>query len=166
VPDQASVLKNLDEIGWNVPTVHSGTLLALYKPVLAAAGPEAMKHVTGAVQVKAFTYCSGDAIGSSPYAKFLERLKADNPSNFQQIATNVAVWTYDSVMVAKAAAEGAGTTDGRKMAAWLETHTVAGIAGTAHGSPQSHFLGNADTSTVIEDPTSVRSDGLTKRSGC
>ncbi len=166
VPDEATFLKNIDQIGWNVATVHSATFTALYGPVLKAAGPEAIKHATGAVQIKSFTYCTNDPVGVSPYAKFLERIKAAYPANNDQIAKSLAAWTYDSVMLAKASADGAGSTEGRKMAAWLENNTVKSLTGDLRATKDTHFLGSATTATVIEDPGSLRADGMTKRSGC
>ncbi len=166
VQDAATFLKNIDQIGWNVPTVHSATFTALFRPILAAAGPEAIKHATGAVQIKSFTYCTGDPVGTSAYAKFLDRIKTENPTNYQQIAYSLAAWTYDSVMLAKAAAEGAKSTEGRKIAEWLESNPVPSLTGEMKASKTSHFLGSRTTATVIEDPGNVRSDGMTKRSGC
>ena len=166
VPDSANFLKGMEQIGWNVPIVASTTITALYRPIAAAAGPEAIKRVTGAIQIKSFTYCSNDPVGGSPYSKMLDRLKATYPSNFQQIAYSLVAWTYDAVMVGKAAAEGAKSTDGRKMAAWLESNTVPALTGDLKATKDSHFLGSATTATVVEDLGSLRSDGLMKRSGC
>jgi branched-chain amino acid transport system substrate-binding protein len=166
VPDSANFLKGVEQINWNVPIAASTTITALYRPIAAAAGPDAIKRVTGAIQIKSFTYCANDPVGTSPYSKMLDRLKAAYPSNYQQIAYSLVAWTYDAVMVAKAAAEGAKSSDGRKMAAWLESNSVPALTGDLKASKTSHFLGSATTATVVEDMGSLRSDGLMKRSGC
>lgn len=166
--DMANVLKNIDEIGWNVPLGGSSVLGILYAPIAKMVGPKVIKRVSSALQVKSFTYCAGDPLGQSDYAKFLARLKAEDPKGFEQTSYSVAVYMYDALHFVKAAAEGTGGTDGRKMAAWIEANApkVKALSGVLKASPTSHFLANVDTITMIDDPDTIRSDGTMKRAGC
>ncbi len=167
-PDMANVLKNIDQINWNIPIGGSSTLGILYAPIAKIAGPVIMKRVSSALQVKAFTYCTGDPLGQSDYSKFLERLKAEDPKGYDQISYSNAVYMYDAMHFVKAAAEGTNSTDGRKMVAWIEENApkVKAISGVLKASTTSHFLANLGTITMVENPDTIRPDGTMRRAGC
>jgi len=166
--DMANVLKNIDEINWNVPLGGSSVLGILYAPIAKMVGPKVIKRASSVLQVKSFTYCTGDPLGQSDYAKFLVRLKTEDPKGYDQIAYSNAVYMYDAMQFVKAAAEGTGGTDGRKMAAWIEANAskVKAISGALKASSTSHFLANLDTITMIDEPDTIRADGTMKRAGC
>lgn len=164
--DIANILKNLADLNWNVQIGSSNTVSALYAPIANQAGP-AIKRVLAAVQIKAFTYCTGDPVGQSTYAKFLPRLKAADPASFGKISISLAAWYTDAVRVARAGVNGVGSADGRKVAKWIEDNAskVPAITGDLVATTKSHFLG-AKTIAMMEDLGNVRSDGLMKRAGC
>ena len=166
-PDMANVLKSLDDLGWEIPLGGTNAIGFLYAPIARLAGP-AIRHVSAALGVKAFTYCAGDAEGTTGYAKYLARVKLEDPKNFPQLPYTNGIYMYDAVMAIKAAAEGTGGTDGRKMAAWLEENSkkVPNIAGEMHAKPTQHFMADSETYTMILDPSKIRADGTMLRAGC
>jgi branched-chain amino acid transport system substrate-binding protein len=166
-PDQARVLKAIDEVGWKTDVVGTTAVTALYQPIKQVAGT-AVQNVKVGVQIKSISYCSGDAPGSSDYARFLERLKAETPSNFDKMPVILSAWMYDGVKVIKAAAEGAKSTSGKAMTQWLETNRqgVAGVTGLLKSSGPAHFLARPETFTLVEKLDEMRADGLYKRAGC
>lgn len=165
--DQARILKQIDEVGWNVPVAGSLGVTALFAPIAQIAGPS-VRLVAAGVQIKSFSYCSGDAVGAPPYAKFLQRLKAESPSNFDKLPYNLSAWTYDAIFMIKAAAEGAKSTSGRAMTKWIEGNKqgVLGITGVMKADASSHFLARPETFTLVEKLDQIRSDGMIKRAGC
>lgn len=166
-PDQARVLKAIDEIGWKVDVAGTTAVTALYQPIANIAGP-AVKNVLVGVQIKSISYCTGDPLGSSDYAKFLQRLKAESPSNFDKMPVILSAWMYDGITMIKAAAEGAKSTSGKAMTQWVEKNSagVPALTGLLKANASSHFLARPETFTLIEKLDQVRSDGLYKRAGC
>ncbi len=165
--DTATIVKNIDELGWNVDMAGNNGVVITYPVIAKAAGP-AVKHLVAGVGIKPFTYCAADAVGTSDYAKFLVRLKsfAPNMDPATQIV-NVAEM-YDILYIAKAAAEGVGSTDGKKMTEWLENNSdkLKPLAAYPHLSKTNHFLALADSLTMVDNLGQLRSDGLLKRAGC
>jgi branched-chain amino acid transport system substrate-binding protein len=167
-PDQGRILLNIEEIGWkDVALVGGVAFTGLYTPIVKMAGP-AVARVLAAVQIKSFTYCSNDPVGESPYAKFRDRLKAESPDSFANLPISLSAWTYDSVLMIKAAAEGANSTSGHKMADWIDHNSagVEGITGLMKAGPTTRFLGRPETYALAEHLDQIRSDGLMKRVGC
>ncbi len=165
--DQARILKQIDELGWNIPVAGSLGVTALFAPIAQIAGP-ATRLIAAGVQIKTFSYCTGDPEGTLPYAKFLQRLKAESPANFDKLPYNLSAWTYDAVFMIKAAAEGAKSTSGRAMTKWIENNKagVLGITGVMKADASSHFLARPETFTLVEKLDQIRSDGMIKRAGC
>ncbi len=167
-PDFARILRNIEELGWDNVTIAGGlTSTALYGAIAQSAGP-AIKRINVAMQMKSFSYCSTDPVGTSDYAKFLQRLKAQNPPNFERLPYSLIAWMYDGIYMAKAAIEGSGSTEGKKIAAWINANTkgTPGVTGLMKVTPGTTFLGSAATYTMVEDIGTPRSDGLLKRAGC
>jgi len=134
---------------------------------LKIAGPEGYKNVV-AINYTAQTYCSGDPVGQSDYVKYLERLKAFDPANYPKFSPLVAAYIYDGVYAMKAGMEGAKSTDGPAIAAWLEQNAskLKVTLGQLSASKTNHFLLSVSAMTFAENPDKVRSDGLMKRFGC
>jgi ABC-type branched-subunit amino acid transport system substrate-binding protein len=167
--DAGMVIKAVNEVGWDIPMVFSTSMAAGVPAVIQVAGPDALKNPKiAAWEYKAMTFCPGDAPGQSEVAKFLVRLKAAEPANFEKISATNAVWFYDAVYTLKAMIEGAKSTDGPAMTAWMEKNagTIPALMGRQTASPQSHFLFDASALTTVSDLLNRSPDGLRKRAGC
>ena len=165
--DTGRVIKNLNEIGWDIKVSGNISVVTGYKTAVQIAGPDAYKNVYGA-NFKPFGYCANDAIGSSGYTKFVERVKAFAPNDFAKLSASQVTYSYDSVYILKAAIEGAKSTAGPAIAAWMEANgsKLSGVQGQFSASKTSHFLVGPDNLVMMESADKVRSDGLTKRYGC
>jgi hypothetical protein len=160
------VLKNIADIGWDVRIAGSAAFGAYAPVILRIAGPNAFKNAWG-LEVRPATYCSSDAVGASPYAKFLERLKSFDAERASKVTPGLTVYPYDQLWFLKRAIEGAGAFDGAKFAAWVEANasTVPGVFAPYTASKTSHFLIGPDGLVPIQDFVK-RSDGLLHRAGC
>jgi branched-chain amino acid transport system substrate-binding protein len=164
--DLATMLRNRGEIGWNVP-VNTGLAGATFGPnAVQAVGAGAFGGVTGTAET-GMTYCT-DPVGQSPYAKYVERLKAFAPESAGKYSPNSASYTYDAVYVLKAAVEGAKSFDAAKVAEWLEANAskVTGLGGPLSAGKATHHLVGPNAVVGVERTFEVRSDGLQKRAGC
>ena len=166
-PDAGRVFKTMDELGWDVPVAGNNGFVVNYGAIARVAGP-GIRNLAAGVGVKAFTYCTGDAPGTSAYAKFLVRLKQYVPNLDANASIVQMAEMYDIIMIAKAAAEAVGSTDGKKMTEWLETKggTLETISGKLFLSKTNHFLQVGESLTMAENLDKMRSDGLYKRAGC
>lgn len=167
--DAGLAVKTLKDVGWDVPIV-SPTFANVTPVVLKVAGPDAFKSgkVIGQTY-KTFTYCPGDPVGASPFAKFLEKLKAAEPAQYDRIATTTVSWLYDGAFILKAAVEATKGTDGVKIAQWIEGNagTIRGrISGDVSASRTQHFLISADSLELVSRSDERRADGLVRRAGC
>ena len=146
-----------------------GNISVIVQPgvVIKVAGPDAYKNVVG-INYKALTYCNGDAIGSSDFAKYKQRLQAETGDKFPQYSPVLAGYLYDSVYVLKAAIEGAKKIDGPAMTAWMEQNagSIKVMNANLSASKTSHFLIGASALTMAENADKSRADGLQKRAGC
>jgi ABC-type branched-subunit amino acid transport system substrate-binding protein len=117
---------------------------------------------------KAQIFCPGDPLGQSPYAVLMKQANDFDAKIAERAASFVVVAYYDNFMAAKAAAEGAGSLDGRKMVDWLENNSSSlRLVGTIpHISASSHYMNQADSNAMVQDLGSPRSDGLYRRSDC
>ncbi len=166
--DTAVILKNMDELNWNIQAAGNNGVAISYPVIAKTAGPSAIKRLVAGVGIKPFTYCTGDALGTSDYAKFLVRLKAFEPKMDPATQIVNVAEMYDELYAAKAAAEGAGSLDGKKMTEWLENNSgkLKLLAAYPHLSKTNHFLALADSLTMVENMGDIRSDGMLKRAGC
>jgi ABC-type branched-subunit amino acid transport system substrate-binding protein len=166
--DTGYILKNLDDIGWNIKVVGNNTIVAQVGVTTKIAGPNAYKNAVG-VNYKSVSYCSNEAAGTSEYGKMKERLQAFDSANYAKYSPLVVAYIYDSVYALKAGLEGAGKVDGPAFAAWMEANAgkLKGIlSAPLVASKTSHFLIAPSALVMVEDPTHVRPDGLMKRVGC
>jgi branched-chain amino acid transport system substrate-binding protein len=165
--DVGYVLKGMQEIGWNLRVAGNTTVVAQPGVVVKIAGPNAYKGVVG-VNYLAQTYCPNDPVGSGDYTKFKERLQAFDPANYPKYSPLVVAYIYDGFYAMKAMMEGAKSTEGPALAAWMEQNAgkVKVTNGTLSASKTNHFLIGIPALTMAEDADKVRSDGLMKRAGC
>jgi ABC-type branched-subunit amino acid transport system substrate-binding protein len=165
--DLGYALKNLADIGWDVPVAGSASFGVFAPIILKVAGPDGFKNAWG-LEVKGITYCSNDPVGQSEYAKFITRLKAFDPASFEKLTPAIAAYSYDAFTLMKAAAGGAKSTEGPKIAAWIEANApwVKTIYGPFQASPTSHFLVSQDNLVPVDGLGKKREDGLVKRAGC
>lgn len=165
--DAGTLLKNMDEVGWKVAMVSNTTSLNV-PMVVRNAGAEVYK--TGQLHgqlLKAYTYCPNDAVGQTEFGKFIGRLKAYDPKNFDQLNQQVVSMAYDGVYILKAAAEATKSLDGQVIAAWMEKNagSISGrINGPLAASPSSHFLVGPDAIVFVTRPDQKRADGAALRS--
>ncbi len=167
--DAGLAVKTLNDIGWDVPIV-SPTFSNVTGPVLKIAGPDVFKggKVIGQTY-KTYTYCPGDAVGGSAFAKFLAKLKTAEPVNYERIGLLNVSWLYDGVYIYKAAIEGTKSTEGPKVAAWIEDNVAKlndRISGRLAASKTSHFLIGADALEMVSRSDVRREDGMVQRAGC
>jgi hypothetical protein len=155
------------EIGWNPKVVGNAAVTSQPNVVLKITGPEGYNNVVG-IQIKALTYCSNDAVGSSDYAKLRETVRRTDPDNFPKYSMPLFAMIYDSVYAFKAGVEGARKLDGPSFASWMEQNgnKLRLVTGPLSPSASYHFLFGPSALTLVEHPESTRSDGLNKRSGC
>ena len=165
--DTGHVMRNLNEIGWDIKVSGSLGTLSGVKAVLQIAGPDAYKNLSG-TNLKPFGYCTNDPVGSAPYTKFLDRLKAFAPNEFAKLSPNLVIYSYDALYLLKAAIEGAKSTAGPAIAAWIEANGSkhVGIEGQFSASKTSHFLFGQDNMSIMINGDKPRSDGLQRRYGC
>ena len=135
--------------------------------VLKQVGPGPFQKTAGLGYAQ-LTYCGNTPVGQSEYAQFRDRLKAFAPDSYDKFSNSVALTWYDGVYLLKAAVEGARSTDGDKVAAWIEDNAskVHAIVGPLQASKTSHFLFGPKAFAVVDKPYEVRSDGMQKRAGC
>lgn len=166
--DATHLLKNIGEVNWNIPMTSGTTFGSQYPRIAPNVPPAVAANMKSGIDLKAFTYCPGDPLGQSLYSKTMAKLKAFAPNEFEKAGPQNMIWGYDAVFTVKIVAEGAGTSDGKKMTAWLEQNAskVTLVEGTLSASKDRHFLGNPDTYVMVEKLGDRRSDGLRMRAGC
>ncbi len=165
--DTGRVIKNLNEIGWDIKVSGNISIATGYKTAVPIAGPDTYKNVYSA-NYKVLTYCSNEPVGASNFAKYVERIKAFAPDKFAKLSPVQVSYAYDSIYVIKHAIEGAKSTSGTAVAAWLESNakSITAVQGQLSASKTSHFLLGPEALVMTENADKVREDGLTKRHGC
>ena len=165
--DSRKMLQNRDEIGWDVPVLGSLTTTNYAAGNVQVIGEEAFEGVMS-VQFVGMTYCPSDPIGESAFAKFAERAKAAIPDLEKMGGAAGITPYYIEPFILKAAIEGAGTTDGPAVAAWIEANatSIDSMIGEFAASSTSHFLPSENALVVVKEPYKQREDGLTARVDC
>jgi ABC-type branched-subunit amino acid transport system substrate-binding protein len=165
--DTSKLLSQRLDISWPVKIMGNLSLPTFAPAVLKTAGASVFENVYGQIYV-GLSYCKGDAIGQSAYSNFLDRLKAFAPQDYDRIAHLGAVYAYDSAMLLAAAIKATGSTEGPKVAAWIEENAANYHATTATltASRTSHFLFSQASLVLAEQLNDARADGLFKRVGC
>lgn len=164
--DAGLALKTLQDIGWNV-RMESIALAFLSTAALKVAGNDAFEKAIG-VTFRALTYCPNDPVGASDFAKFVGRIEAFAPDLKGKLAAPNALFTADQVSIIKAAVEATKSTEGPKVAAWIEQNagSVKTIMGQMQASKDQHIMLSAGSFVGVTRPDQKRSDGLLRRAGC
>lgn len=164
--DSGMMLKNLDELGWKVPVISNTTSLNV--PMITRhAGPNAYNggNVHGQL-LKAYTYCPSEGVGQTEFGKFIAKLKAYDPKNFEQLNQQVVSMAYDGVYILKDAVEATKSFDGATIAAWMEKNAgsvKSRINGPLAASADNHFLVGPDAIVFVNRPDQKRADGAALR---
>lgn len=83
--DTGRVIKNIDELGWDVKVSGNLSVSSGYKAAIPVAGPDTCKNVYAA-QYKVLTHCTNEPVGASNFAKYVERVKAFVPDKFAKLS--------------------------------------------------------------------------------
>lgn len=167
VDDTRRFLQNRDEIGWDVPVLGSLTLTNYAAGIAQDLGEEVFEGVVS-VQFSGMTYCEGDPIGESAFAQFAARANEAYPDLASVGGPSGIAPFYVEPHILAQAIEGAGTTDGAEVAAWIEANAaeIENMLGTFGASSENHFLPSADAMVVVQNPFAQREDGLVERIQC
>jgi branched-chain amino acid transport system substrate-binding protein len=165
--DFGTLVRNLAEVGWDVKIVGSLAIGTVTAPVVQVAGPDAFKN-TVAVTYRTFTYCPGENLEAIDGPKFIAKLKAFAPKDFEHISIMSAAGSYDSVYLMKAAIEGAGATDAAAITDWVERNagSVHAFTGKLSASRTKHALADAGAMAIVQHPEIRNAIGLTQRAAC
>ena len=169
--DAGLLIKSMAEMGWNIPVMSAAAGLAA-GATLKIAGPDAFKseRIYSPVPL-AHTYCASDKPGSRNYDRYVSRLKAFEPENFDKIDQKSSLYLYDALQLLKAAIEGTKSLDGATLVGWMDQNATKqlGTAGAPFASTTgSHFMMGADSMAIVKRPDLVRqADKLVERvTGC
>jgi ABC-type branched-subunit amino acid transport system substrate-binding protein len=166
--DSGYILKNRQDMNWDIPVVGNITVAAGAANAAKISGVEAFRGVVG-LNYKELTYCPGDALGTSFYSKFKDRLRAFDPANYASYAPLVVAYTYESVYALKAGLEGANSLNGPNFAYWMENNNrllSETMSLPLDPSDTSHFLISSAALVMAESLYDLNPDGLMKRTGC
>lgn len=165
--DSRKLLENRLDIGWDVPVLASQTMTNYAVGNAEILGAEAFNDVYSA-QFVGMTYCPGDAVGESTFAKFAARAHEQIPDLDRMGGAAALNPYYIQPLILAAAANGAGTTDGDAMKAWLEANAsqISVQTGALEASGTNHFLPAPESIVVVKEPHLVREDGLVQRAAC
>ena len=165
--DSRKLLENRADIGWDVPVLASQTMTNYAVGNAAILGEDAFKDVYS-VQFVGMTYCANDALGESPFAKFVKRAKAEVPDVDRMGGASALIPYYVQPIVLAAAVNGAGKSDGPSVAAWLLANAakVELLTGPIQASDKSHFLPASESIKVVKNAYKPREDGLVERAVC
>lgn len=165
--DARKLLENRLDIGWDVPVLGNQTMTNYAVGNAKIAGDEAFEGVYS-TQFVGMTYCDGDPVGESPFAKFVTSAR-ERVANVDQLGGPASLTPfYIEPMILAAAINGAGTAEGPAVAKWLEENSdkVEPIIGPISVSGTNHFMPAAEAIKVVKEPHHVREDGLTQRADC
>ncbi|WP_010141992.1 ABC transporter substrate-binding protein [Oceanicola sp. S124] len=167
VDDTRRFLQNRDEIGWDVPVLGSLTVSNYAVGIANDLGEEVFDNVLS-VQFSGMTYCPGDAVGESAFAKFAAAATEAYPDIASVGGPSGIAPYYVEPWIVAHAMEAAGTTDGATVAKWIEENSasIPNMLGTFGASTETHFLPSADAMVVVKNAYLQREDGLVERAQC
>lgn len=165
--DARKVLENKLDIGWDVPLLANQTMTNYAVGNVAVTGEEAFANVYS-TQFVGMTYCKSDAVGASPFAKFVATAKAKVKDLDKMGGAAALTPYYIQPLIVAAAINGAGSAEGDKVKAWLEANgdKVNLIIGPVAASDKNHFLPAPTAIKVVKNAYKVREDGLVERADC
>lgn len=165
--DARKLLENMLDIDWNVPVLGSLVMTNYAKGNAAIIGEEAFANVYSG-NFATMSYCPSDPIGTSDYAKFVKGAY-ERIADLDRMGGAAALPPYYiQPMIMAAAINGAGTTDGKKVAEWIEANSdkIPALIGKLAASKDSHFLPSPEAIVAVKLPYAVREDGLLERADC
>lgn len=162
--DTTKLLKTLEDISWDVRLLGNLSLPTFGPNVVKTTGARAFDKVTGQIY-SGLGYCANDPLGTSEFSKFRDRLKANAP-DYDKLIHLTAVYGYDSAKLMLHAIAQAKSTEGPKVAEWIENNGYKAAAGDLRASKDSHFLFPPTSLQLAERVDQPRADGLFKRVGC
>jgi ABC-type branched-subunit amino acid transport system substrate-binding protein len=164
--DAGHALAGMKQIGWSTPIV--GSYGVHYADVIIGiAGKKSLENAV-ATTYAPFGACPGSDI-SPETKKFVDGLQAFDPKVFKTIQLDLAASIRDGVWVMKHAIEGAKSTDGDKVRAWLESNSSSLGDGLVNPkvsvSGDSHFLFGPDDMVLVRPGKEV-GNGVYERVDC
>jgi branched-chain amino acid transport system substrate-binding protein len=165
--DARKLLENRLDIGWDVPVLGNQTMTNYAVGNAKILGDEAFEGVYS-TQFIGMTYCEGDPVGASAFAKFVEHAKEAVPEVDKLGGAASLTPFYIQPVILAQAINGAGSADGLAVAKWLEENSdkVEAIIGPISISSTNRFLPAPSAIKVVKHPHQVREDGLTERAIC
>ncbi len=166
--DLGVTLNNLADMGWDGLPISGANATVMQAASAAKIADKALFSKVAGVAYRGWTYCPGDDVANSPFVKFKERLKAAYPDKYKDLLPTITSYTYDGILVMKAAIEATGGTDPEKIKSWIENNAdkVPTVSGPMKASADNHFLAGRSVMTTIVNPLQTNEQGLFKRADC
>jgi len=127
------------------------------------------KHTVYGLTYGSMVVCKNEPLGTSPYAKFVERVKAFDPENFPRLNMPGIAATYDAVQLLFTAIDQTKSVNGDVLKDWIYKNAATFKAVTAKmqtPTSASHFLFGPDAIGVVDRPDGKRADGTMPKAGC
>ncbi len=166
--DVGRIMQNRNEAGWDVP-VYSNTAAMSVTEVKAVAGEDGLDGLA-AVAPSSFGACGADDI-HEPTATFIEDVLDHTGAKEGEVSYFYPAYFYDGMRWLQAAYEATKTTDGDKIAAWIEENAISEAAslplvmqGYDMSADKHHAYGPEGVSLV--KPGEMVSDGVFQREDC
>lgn len=167
--DTGRLVLGLRELGWDVPVIGSyGSTFA--DQAKGVAGKDVYKNFKS-VTWSAFSACSADDIRPAS-RDFIKNITAEFPDKRTANAALDYVAVYrDALFLLKAGVEGSGSTDGDKVAGWLEENgpkAAADLPLVHEGyamSQDNHFLMDTGSLTLVDAGDELE-PGIVRRLDC
>lgn len=165
--DARKLLENRGDIGWNAPVLANQTMTNFAVGNAKLIGADAFKDVYS-VQFAGLTYCPGDPVGASEFAKFSKRASAAVPDLERLGGPHALISYYIQPMIIAAAIKGSGKLDGPSLTEWLEKNagSIPSMVGKLQASSTDHFMPSVETMRIVTAPHKMREDGLVERADC
>jgi branched-chain amino acid transport system substrate-binding protein len=164
--DAGHALAGMKQIGWSVPII--GSYGVHYAAVIEGiAGKQSLEDAV-ATTYAPFGACPGAAV-SPQTKKFVDGLQKFDPKVSKTIQLDLAASIRDAVWIMKHAIEGAKSTDGDKVRAWLESSSSS--LGEALVNPKvsvskdTHFLFGPNDMVLVRPGKEV-ANGVYERVDC
>lgn len=156
-PDSAAIIKARNQLSPDMPVIGTGAL----SNVLASGAVKAdeMDQVYAGPFPKNLTYRKGEteAVGAKAN-EFIELFKKYRKTDTLKVSASQAMSSYDAVMAAAWAINGAKSTDPKKLKTWFESNSYEGAGGNFVWSKTSHAGHPASEAVFVV--ASTLQDGL------
>ena len=166
--DVGRVLRGIEQLRWDIPVV-GGYGAHFGADVARVAGQPAMARLV-ATTYAAFGKCPGSGVPNATKS-FVNGIRRFNPDGFASMvpALDLAAAVRDGIWVMKHAVEGARSTRGDRVTAWLERNSGSLRRGLVNGrvnaNRNTHFLFGPNSMVMVRPGTEV-SPGIYARADC